>query len=573
MPSHSLPELLAPAGSPDALRAAVKAGADAVYFGGTLFNARMNAKNFTREDIAEAVRFCHANGVKAYVTFNTLLTDRQMKDALSFAEFLYRAEVDALIVTDLGLISLLRRYLPDFPLHASTQLSGHNADAANYLADMGLTRMVCARELSEENLKLLCRESRIEIEAFVHGALCVSHSGQCLLSAMLGGRSGNRGECAQPCRMAYGNSYPLSLKDNCLAGHLRSLVGAGVASLKLEGRMKSPDYVAAVVSVYRRLLDEGRDATAAEIADLAAVFSREGFTDGYFTGQIGKQMLGVRTEADKQNSRKQSRSFPPKDAGKRNLPPVVIPPREGKIPENAAAFPKERAEEAPLTTARFYNPAAIPENPYYRGFFDIIYLPLDRFDPKKANGVLMPPVIPDREREKVAEALRKAKEKGAVHLLVGNLGHLALAKESGLILHGDFRCNLQNRFAVAHWLKETTDVILSPELLLPQIRDLPRPASVIVYGRLPVMLLEKPVGRPSLRDRTGAEFPILQEGGRDILLNSVPIYMADYADRLKAANVRGRHFIFTVEGVRETESVIDAYRKGLPTKKAIRRIK
>lgn len=223
-----------------------------------------------------------------------------MREAAEFAFFLYEAGIDALILTDLGLASLLRRELPNLPLHASTQLSGHNADAAAFFSARGFSRMVCARELSGADLRRLCEASPIGIECFVHGALCVSHSGQCLLSAVMGGRSGNRGECAGPCRLPYNGRYPLSLKDLCLAGHLSELRRAGVCSLKIEGRMKSPAYVASTVSVYRRLLDEDRDAAPEEIARLAGVFSRSGFTDGYFTGKISPAMLGVRRESDKE---------------------------------------------------------------------------------------------------------------------------------------------------------------------------------------------------------------------------------------------------------------------------------
>ena len=572
----NLPELLAPAGSPEAMRAAVAAGADAVYFGGTLFNARMNAKNFSREDISGAVSYCHERGVRVYVTFNTLIYDRELPQALEYAEFLYRAGVDALIITDLGLSALLHEHLPDFPLHASTQLSGHNTDAARFLAERGFTRMVCARELSGESIERLCADSPIEIEAFVHGALCVCHSGQCLLSSMIGGRSGNRGECAQPCRMPYNGGYPLSLKDNCLASHVTKLIASGVSSLKLEGRMKSPEYVYAVVSIYRKLLDERRDATPEELATLAKVFSREGFTDGYFTGRIGKQMLGVRTAEDKAATAAVAAK---KTALQRNLPPVEIPAREHTIPKEVYADLKKKLSPIPAKkgenplSARFYDPASIPDAPAYRGFFGKIYLPLEKFDPKKATGVLLPPVITDKEMPALREALAAAKKAGATDLLVGNVGHLALARESGLALHGDYRFNLTNRCAAAVIGALCEDILLSPELILPQIRDIPGRRGAIVYGRIPVMTLEKPVGQARLKDRTGAEFPLLREGNRDIMFNSVPFYMADQQSKLQSAALDRRHFLFSTEGRREVEYVIDCYRKGLTTKKPVRRIK
>ena len=301
-----IPELLAPAGTPEALRAAISAGADAVYFGTSGYNARMNAKNFTGDETGRAIELCHAHGVRVHITLNTQIYDRELADVLRCAEQLYRYGADALIVADLGAEGLIHKYFPEMELHASTQCSGASVRDAEYLSSLGFSRMVCARELSGEDIAGLVRSSPIEIEMFVHGALCVSASGQCLFSSLLGGRSGNRGECAQPCRLHYNGEYPLSPKDLCLAGHMKEIIGTGVASLKIEGRMKSPDYVYSVVSLYRRLLDEGRDADAEEIKSLAAVFSRSGFTDAYFTRAVKKtpnSMLGVRTEADKAETR------------------------------------------------------------------------------------------------------------------------------------------------------------------------------------------------------------------------------------------------------------------------------
>ena len=277
---NKLPELLSPCGSYDALLAAIEGGADAVYFGGTAFNARMNAKNFDRGEIISAVSACREKGVKAYVTLNTQIFDRELKSALDHAAFLYESGVDALILADFGLSSLIKRYIPDFELHASTQMTAHSFDGAEKLYDFGFKRVVGARELSRENIASLCK-SRAEIELFIHGAICVSVSGQCLMSAMLGGRSGNRGQCAQPCRMCYNGEYPLSLKDMCLSDHIPELIDMGVSSLKIEGRMKSPSYVYGVTKIYRTLLDERRKATAEENNELKRLFSRSGFTDGY----------------------------------------------------------------------------------------------------------------------------------------------------------------------------------------------------------------------------------------------------------------------------------------------------
>lgn len=296
------PELLSPAGSLEALRAAVWAGADAVYFGGKAFNARAFADNFGDTEMAEAFSLCRLYGVKVYLVLNTLLADDEFSAALEFVDLMEKSYIpDAYIVQDLGLIKALKRKYPDLPIHASTQMQQHGY-CAEYLKDLGVSRVVLAREASCDDIRAVV-ETGIETEVFVHGAICVCQSGGCLMSSVIGGRSGNRGRCAQPCRQSYNGSYPLSLKDMCLANHIPRLAEIGVTCLKIEGRMKSPEYVYKTVSVYRRLLDENRPATPKEIKELSEAFSRSGFTDGYFTGKLGKNMFGIRTEDDKEKSR------------------------------------------------------------------------------------------------------------------------------------------------------------------------------------------------------------------------------------------------------------------------------
>lgn len=303
------PELLSPAGSMEALDAAIRGGADAVYFGGNRFNARMSADNFDDEQMERAIKSCAFYGVKSNITLNTLLYERELAEALRYAEKLYRMGADAIICADLALADAIHTYFPDLSLHASTQCIGHNADAARALSALGFSRMVCARELSSNDIRALCKDSPIEIEMFLHGAMCVSQSGGCLFSSLVGGRSGNRGACAQPCRLPYTvkgaarnakEGYPLSLRDMCLASHMTELLSSGAASFKIEGRMKSPAYVYGVTSIYRRLIDEERNASKDELATLAALFSRGGnFADGYFTKKTHTGMQGVRTENDK----------------------------------------------------------------------------------------------------------------------------------------------------------------------------------------------------------------------------------------------------------------------------------
>lgn len=303
-----LPALLAPAGSPAALDAAIAGGADAVYFGAQTFNARMFAGNFADAELTDAIAKCRAFGVQSNITLNTLAEERDLSEQLRCAERLLLAGADALIIADLGVAAAVHRAFPHAVLHASTQCGGHSVRCASLLASLGFSRMVAARELPWTSLARLCQESPIETEIFVHGALCVARSGSCLFSAMVGGRSGNRGQCAQPCRLpcrvvGCSDAYALSLKDLCLAGHMRALSKSGAAALKIEGRMKSPAYVYGVTRLYRTLLDERRDATPEEVASLAKLFSRSGFTDAYYTGKSYADMGGVRTEADKAASR------------------------------------------------------------------------------------------------------------------------------------------------------------------------------------------------------------------------------------------------------------------------------
>lgn len=293
-------EVLSPAGSSDALIAAVQNGADAVYLGYGAFNARMNAKNFTEEQLRQSVSYCHIRGVKVYLTLNTLVLDRELKEASQVVMIAARAGVDAILVQDFGVCQMIRQVAPDMPIHASTQMAIHNLDGAIKAAEMGISRVVLARELSRKEIAAICKDSPVEVEVFVHGALCMCYSGQCYMSAMIGRRSGNRGQCAQPCRMMYGydrqeNRYPLSLKDNCLVGYLRELEQMGVACIKIEGRMKRAEYVAIATKIYKDAA-MGRAVTPQQLKDLYKVFSRQGFTDGYYTGRKGQEMFGVHQE-------------------------------------------------------------------------------------------------------------------------------------------------------------------------------------------------------------------------------------------------------------------------------------
>lgn len=290
-------EILAPAGGPEQLTAAVRAGADAVYLGLDSFNARRAAANFTAQSLPEVVGYCRARGVRVYVALNILLLDSELDAAAALIRQIANGGADALIVQDLAAAALARQICPELPLHASTQMSVHNAAGVQMLERLGFARVILARELSAAEIAQIHEQSPLELELFVHGALCMSVSGQCLMSAMLGGRSGNRGLCAQPCRLAYvagGREHALSLKDLSLIPHIGELPALGVRSLKIEGRMKRPEYVAAAVHACRTALA----GCAPDMNALRAVFSRSGFTDGYYAAKRTPDMFGYRTKED-----------------------------------------------------------------------------------------------------------------------------------------------------------------------------------------------------------------------------------------------------------------------------------
>ena len=646
-----LPELLAPAGSLDAFYAAINAGADAVYLGVSDFNARRFADNLNEETLKAAVAYAHLFDKRVYVTLNTLVTDKEIPDFLRTAAYIRESGADAVIVADIGAATLLNRYFPDLPLHASTQMSIHSACGADEAASLGVTRVVPARELSLPDICSIVKNAATEVEVFLHGALCVSHSGQCLMSAMIGGRSGNRGECAQPCRLPYHNGYPLSLRDLSLASHIKELIASGVASLKIEGRMKSPEYVYTVTKIYRRLLDEERKANEKELRTLADAFSRNGFTDGYFVGRTEKGMTGIRSDEDKEKSRSLSADITPKRhpllaiasiksnenvkltlqlKGKEKMASATLPPPDAakSAPLSASSVlerlarlgatpfslseedvtlslddglfltpaalngirrectdvllsdarpplayeytPSPKETESTVTSALFFSPAQMHAA---EDFFDERYLPLWLLKEceETPEGVWLPPVVTDKEEAAVRGMLLLAKERGVRLALISGIGQIALAREYGLTPVGDFRLNICNRESYAAYKnKGVSSSVLSAELTLPQCRDIG--GRVIVYGRIPLMLLERcfitegfgcdRCDSASLTDRRGASFPLMRiYPHRNLLLNSLPTYVGERKDDLRRFSL-GAHFIFTLESDSEVRNVIKHYKNG-----------
>ena len=667
-------ELLSPAGSPEAVIAAVQNGADAIYLGLEGFNARRGAKNFTNEEFEKAMRYCRIRGCKVYVTLNTLINDREIEDAVASARLASDLGADGIIIQDLGLIKAVRAALPDIPLHGSTQMTIHNLAGVEAAAQLGLTRAVLARELSLEQIRYITKNASIETEVFVHGALCFCHSGQCYMSALIGRRSGNRGMCAQPCRMQYSlggrmDDYPLSLKDQCLADRLQELEEAGVASLKIEGRMKRPEYTGIVTGVYSKALREHRKPTAEEMELLEQAFSRQGFTQGYFNGDK-KDMFGTRSGTERPDEAIFTRARKEYGDGEVRRVPVHfytvvekgVPARAiafddeghramtyGPVPERAkrqgltreylteqmyktGGTPYSCVENQAKTDPGLYLPAAainelrrrlineLSENrakPPKRRVLtlppmpknvtqpaepkiifqvrtaeqmtreladlkpDYLYAPAlelaenpDLLLPWVENGVtpvaVLPRIITDTEVEPVRAALEKLFDAGVKEALVGNLGHVYLARGAGMKLRGDFGLNAFNAQTLdvlrqAGFLSATA----SFELRLSQIKDMPKPldTEAIIYGRLPVMVSDQCVIRHSaghcncqtpaqMADRMGSVFPVVKEYGcRNVIYNAHKLYLADKKDDLYSAGLWALRLMFTTESPRECAEV------------------
>lgn len=297
-------ELLSPAGNSAALRAAIQSGADAVYLGGSEFGARHSAENFSLDELKKWTDYCHLYGVQVHVTVNTLIKNKELASLQKYVKALSCAGVDALIIQDIGAAEIIKNTIPDMTLHASTQMTVTSIEGVRYLEEMGFSRVVLARELSEQEIAHICKKAKAEIEVFVHGAICMCYSGQCLMSSILGGRSGNRGRCAQPCRLPYEmlengknieRGYLLSPKDMSLVNELKHLEEIGVTSLKIEGRLKRAEYVSAVVGIYRKYLDTSKAVTKEDMRELLDAFSRTGFTDAYFKDKLGRNMMSYDT--------------------------------------------------------------------------------------------------------------------------------------------------------------------------------------------------------------------------------------------------------------------------------------
>ena len=671
-------ELLSPAGSPESVIAAVQNGADAIYLGLGNFNARRGAKNFTGEEFEKAMKYCRVRGCKVYITLNTLVNDREIEDAVRCARMAAKYGAAGIIIQDIGLVSILRKAVPDMPLHASTQMSIHNLAGAEAAAEMGITRAVLARELSLEQIRFITKNCSTDTEILVHGALCFCHSGQCYMSSLIGRRSGNRGMCAQPCRMQYSlggrmDDYPLSLKDNCLVDRLSEIEDAGVSCIKIEGRMKRPEYTAIVTEIYHKAIKEHKQPSEEEMKMLEKAFSRSGFTQGYFNGNR-EEMFGVRQEPDSDTEKLFSTVRKAYSDGEIRRVPVHFytvaekgkpikaiafdddgnkAMTEGPIPEKAnrqgltEAYITEqmfktggtpyscienKAKTDPglylsasaindlrrnliskLSTEREKVPSpkkgSIPPMPKNipsisdpRCIFQVrsedqmipelaelkpayIYAPAtllaekpELLDPFREAGsipvAVLPRIITDNQVQDISGILIKLREQGIEEALIGNMGHIFLARSAGMKIRGDFGLNTFNSYSLDVIKKAGfASVTASFELRIAQIRDMAKPidTEMIVYGRLPLMVSDQCIIKESaghcacqspgqLADRMGSIFPVVKEYGcRNVIYNAHKLYLADKKEDIYSAGLWGMRLMFTTESGRECAEVAKGY--------------
>ncbi len=541
-------ELLAPAGSFEALKAAINAGADAVYFAGKDFGARKYAANFDDEQIAEAIKYCKTHNVKSYITVNTLVSDREMKKLCPFLELIYSAGADGVIVQDMGVAKIIKEQMPLLPIHGSTQMTVCTLDGAKQLEELGYEQVVLSRELTKEQIEHICKNTNIKIEVFAHGALCVCYSGQCLMSSMIGGRSGNRGCCAQPCRMNYTldgkDGAVLSLKDLSLIRHVDTLKEIGVDCLKIEGRMKGPEYISVVTSIYRKAID-GKEITKADITLLESVFYRGGYTDGYFTDNKTEEMYAPDKE-ENPYLKQTSYTMPAEkqatvDYKGREPVNITAPVYKAKNRKGISLSHRVRTAEqlkAVLDTEykTLYAPAGL------------ICKYANAIDPSKVICTL-PRLDMDKSLMETVYNL------GVEKAVASNIGQIASLKEIGFKVIGDFTLNIYNTTALRMY-KELGiwAACLSQELMLPQIRDIDKcmPIYALAYGRLPLMYIENPPKGKSLTDRRGITFPI----DNHEIFNSAPLYMADKIDDMNEAGIREGIIMLTVENGEQTRAVI-----------------
>jgi len=683
-------ELLSPSGSPEGVIAAVQNGADAVYLGFSEFNSCMDAENFNFNEFGRALEYCRIRGVKAYLAMDALASDRELPVIAQHVKEASRFGVDAIIIQDLGVMRAVRQAVPDVPLFASTRVGVHNLEGVKMAAAMGFSRVTVARELSRKKIYHICKYSPIEIAVIVHGAQCMCYSGQCYMSGLLEKNCDNRGLCELPCQASYSAAghtitHPLSLKDNCLVRYLADLESIGVTAAEIEGRSKRPEYTAIVTAMYSKAARNGRSPSQSSMRKLQSTFSREGFSDGFYTDRQDSDMLGLRDKENGSDSplfastRKsylngEFQRVPIRFVGsvltdepvklaaaddKKNTSVVY-----GPVPEQAfhkeitttalqthlhktsgtpficmgvkstvepgltlptSVFNDMRVEvfaeilekRKPITMraegdyipsgAAFeevdvaigeLSPDRPPEITVSVARADqlseemellrpkVLYIPVTELDYDLrvlhsfldnnliTVSVMLPRVMHDNEKKKIAKMLDRARSLGVGDALVGNIGHIQFVRNHGMSVRGDFGLNVYNSETLyvlqKLGLKSAT---ISFEMRLAETRDLSKPidTELITYGRLPLMITESCIVRncaeacicdsfTGLSGKNGALFPVIPDYGcRNILLNSKKLFMADKRRTISSLGLWAQRLCFTTENALECVSVMRRY--------------
>ncbi|MEG0770582.1 MAG: U32 family peptidase [Clostridia bacterium] len=585
-------EILAPVGGKEQLISAINAATDAVYIGVKDFSARHSAKNFTNEEIPDVIKLCHKNGVKLYATINTLLTDREIGKALDIARAFYENNADALILADEGLAYLVNKYLPHIKMHASTQMASFNYEDVKRLKELGFSRIILPRELSLEDVKNIVNKIKknnltdkfgnlIEIEVFCHGALCMSVSGRCYLSAIIGQRSGNRGRCAQPCRLPFylndknnkeNTNYALSLKDLFAGDYAQKLIDIGVTSLKIEGRMKSPEYVYEVIKAYKNLNNISTKETK-----LQNLFSRNGFTNGFLENKIGSSMFGIRTNDNKKSTFDSNKIIDYKIT-LNNKKPIVS--NEIEKTEKIALFDFNKSLETlnkyPTFIFSFMDFEQIGDNDnnfeVYLDFTNAVKN-FERLKEKNITGIVLPKIVREINIDDFTKKLTDFYNIGITKVFGCDIGTLIIAKKIGFKINADFAINVFNSYSLKQLEKYDFErIILSAELSFPQIRDLNKQCKcgIIGYGKLNLMTFRNCIiknntncikmnGFKDFTDRRSEVFNVFcSYDCSNSLYNGKPIYIADLD-----YNNLGLDFIrldFTTESKNEVNSIIKKYK-------------
>ncbi len=548
-------ELLAPAGSLANLKAAVVKGADAVYFGMNRFNAREYATNFNKDYLTDAVKICRSNDVKSYLVMNILVKNNEIKDFFNQLSYAYSKGIDAVIIQETSFIPIIRKDFPDLKVHISTQAGVMNSYHVNSLSNAD--RINLARELSFEEIKNIRKNFKKELEVFCHGALCVSVSGQCLFSSFLGGRSGNRGRCAQPCRKKYNDSFFLSTKELCLINRIPDLINAKIDSIKIEGRMRTPFYVATATEVYRKAIDSFYDndfkVSSEMIKKLESAFTRE-FTEGCFAKSDifnRNKSTGIISNIHKEN-------YEPKIKNNLHIDRKLVNP-------DVPRFSDKKADGKNLLIKVYNMQDAVAAD---QNGADIIYYDIFKGDFAELQEKIpslyaaIPRLIYDEDFEKIRELIKKYNPKG---LLIGNYGMIGFLKENkiNIPIHLDYNLNIFNDIDL-NSMPENAFPIISPELSINELKYLKdKNFAVFVHGKIPLMNLRHKLPECIITDERNEKFIVKKIHNGTEILNRKELGILSKTSQLKNIGITN----FFIDTDKDIVEIVKFYRNVLDGKK------